>query len=176
VPRPLYGLDALADRPAAPVVLCEGEKAAEAAWDLMPDAVGLTWPGGSKATDKADFSPLEGRDVILWADADEPGREAMKTAAKLARKAGAASVRWLNLPALAAARGRGELPQGFDAADLLAEGWDAGRLAEFMARPDALLDAKTAAPAAERPAANDADAKRTRHRAERFTVTPDGFL
>jgi len=115
------------------VVLCEGEKAAEACWDLMPDAVGITWPGGSKATDKANFEPLKGRDVILWADTDEPGREAMKTAAKLARKSGAASVRWLNLPALAAARGKGELPQGFDAADLLAEGWDAAWLAKFMA-------------------------------------------
>ena len=30
-PRPLYGLDRLAARPAAPVVLCEGEKSADAA-------------------------------------------------------------------------------------------------------------------------------------------------
>lgn len=176
VPRPLYGLDALADRPAAPVVLFEGEKATEAGWDLWPDAVGMTWPGGSKAADKADFSPLTGRDVILWADADTPGREAMKTAAKLARKAGAASFRWLNLPALAAARGKGELPQGYDAADLLAEGWDAARLAEFIARPDALLDTKSAAPAADRPAANGADASEPATASERFTVTADGLF
>ena len=176
VPRPLYGLDALADRPAAPVILCEGEKAAEAAWDLLPDYVGLTWPGGSKAADKANFSPLKGRDVILWADADAPGREAMKTAAKLARQAGAASVRWLNLPALATARGKGELPQGYDAADLLAEEWDAARLAEFMARPDALLDTKLAAPAAERPAADGTGADESATPAERFTVTRDGLF
>lgn len=175
VPRPLYGLDALADRPAAPVVLCEGEKAAEACWDLWPDAVGLTWPGGSKATDKADFSPLTGRDVVLWADADEPGRDAMKTAAKLARQAGAASVRWLNLPALAAARGKGELPKGFDAADLLAEGWDAARLAEFTARPDALLDAKATPPAKPMPAP-DASANGSDTADERFTVTHDGLF
>lgn len=176
VPRPLYGLDALADRPAAPVVLCEGEKATEAGWDLLPDHVGMTWPGGSKAADKADFSPLKGRDVILWADADAPGREAMKTAAKLARQAGAASVRWLNLPALATARGNGELSQGYDAADLLAEGWDAARLAEFMARPDALLDTKAAAPAADRTAANVADASEPATASERFTVTADGLF
>lgn len=176
VPRPLYGLDALADRPRAPVVLCEGEKAAEACWDLWPDTVGLTWPGGSKAADKADFSPLTGRDVVLWADADTPGREAMKTAAKLARQAGAASVRWLNLPALATARGRGELPQGYDAADLLAEGWDAARLAEFMAPADALLDAKAAPPAAERPAAIDANADEPTAAANRFNVTRDGLF
>jgi putative DNA primase/helicase len=169
VPRPMYGLDALADRPAAAVVLCEGEKAAEACWDLLPDAVGLTWPGGSKATDKADFSPLAGRAVILWADADEPGRDAMQTAAKRARQAGAASVRWLNLPALATARGKGELPKGFDAADLLAEGWDAERLAQFMGRPDALLDAD-AAPQAERQA-DEASAA-----GDRFNVTRDGLF
>ncbi|MBW8459148.1 MAG: DUF927 domain-containing protein [Thiobacillus sp.] len=176
VPRPLYGLDALADRPAAPVVLCEGEKATESGWDLLPDHVGLTWPGGSKAADKADFSPLKGRDVILWADADAPGREAMKTAAKLARQAGAASVRWLNLPALVTARGKGELPQGFDAADLLAEGWDAARLAEFLARPDALLDTKAPAPAADKPAAKGADASEPATASERFTVTADGLF
>lgn len=148
VPRPLYGLDALADRPAAAALLCEGEKAAEASWELMPDHVALTWPGGGKAADRADFAPLKGRDVILWADADEPGRQAMKTAARLVRQAGAASVRWLNLPALAAARNLGELPQGFDAADLLSEGWGAARMAGFLARPDALLEAKPA-PAAD---------------------------
>lgn len=152
VPRPLYALDALAEDAARPVVLAEGEKACEACWELLPDHAGLTWPGGGKAADKADFSPLTGRDVILWADADEPGRQAMKTAARLVRQAGAASVRWLNLPALAAARAgnekAGELPQGFDAADLLAEGWDAARMADFLARPDALLEAKPA-PAAD---------------------------
>ncbi|MDA8129664.1 MAG: DUF927 domain-containing protein [Betaproteobacteria bacterium] len=176
VPRPLYGLDALADRPAAPVVLCEGEKAAEACWDLWPDALAMTWPGGSKATDKADFSPLTGRDVVLWADADQPGRDAMKTAAKLARQAGAASVRWLNLPALTATRGKGELPKGFDAADLLAEGWDAARMAEFMARPDALLDGKATPPAADRPANDGANAGEPATAAERFNVTRDGLF
>ena len=117
----------------------------------MPDHIGLTWPGGGKAADKADFTPLQGRDVILWADADEPGRQAMKTAAKLSKQAGAALVRWLNLPALAKVRDHGgELPQGFDAADLLAEGWNAARMAEFMDLPNALLDPRPATPAADR--------------------------
>jgi len=155
-PRPMYGLDTLADRQGAAAVLCEGEKAAEACRELVPDHVALTWPGGGKAADKADFLPLKGRDVILWADADEPGRAAMKTAARLARKAGAASVRWLNLPALVAARDKGEPPQGFDAADLLEEGWDAARMADFLAGPDALLDAKTAQAANGSPAEESA--------------------
>jgi putative DNA primase/helicase len=172
VPRPLYGLDALADRPAAAVLLVEGEKACEAAWELLPDHAALTWPGGGKAADKADFTPLKGRDVILWADADEPGRAAMKTAARLVRQAGAASVRWLSLPALAAARNLGELPQGFDAADLVAEGWDVARMVDFLARPDALLEAKAAPAADAGPPDPGSDPGPD---AGRFTPAPDGL-
>jgi hypothetical protein len=35
-PGPLYGLDRLAAQPDAPVVICEGEKAADAAGRLFP--------------------------------------------------------------------------------------------------------------------------------------------
>lgn len=188
VPRPLYGLDAMGERPAAPVVLYEGEKAAEAGRELLPDHIGLTWPGGSKAADKANFSPIKGRDVILWADADTPGREAMKTAAKLARKAGAASIAWLNLPLFATlapghdADGMAvltetvrELPEGWDAADALAEGWTADHLGLLMTRPDALLEAKQAATA---PAFGSADMGEADAPAQgsRFTVTDAGLF
>lgn len=171
-PHPMYGLDLLAASPAAAVVLCEGEKAAEACRVLMPDHVALTWPGGGKAADKADFAPLQGRDVVLWADADEPGREAMRTAARLARQAGAASVRWLNLPALVTARDKGELLKGFDAADLLAEGWTPERMADFLARADALLDAKTTRPPADTQASPDTVPAPD---AGRFTVAESGL-
>jgi uncharacterized protein (DUF927 family) len=170
-PRPLYGLELLAVSPAAGVVLCEGEKATEAARELMPDHVALCWPGGGKAADKADFTPLQGRDVILWADADEPGKAAMKTAAKLARQAGAASVRWLSLPALATARDKGELPQGFDAADLMADGWNADRLAAFISLPAALLDARPAADRAPAVAAPENPAPDSR-----YSVTDEGLF
>lgn len=176
VPRPLFGLELLAARPAAAVALVEGEKACEAGRDLLPDYVVMTWPGGGKAADKVDFPPLAGRDVVLWADADEPGRQAMKTAARLARQAGASSVRWLNLPALAAARAEGgkpgELPQGFDAADLLAEGWDAARMAAFIALPDALLEAKTRSAADHSQASADPSPT---PEAGRFLVSDDGL-
>jgi hypothetical protein len=46
-PRPLYGLDRLAARPAAPVLVVEGEKAADAAAESLPGFVVMTWPGGS---------------------------------------------------------------------------------------------------------------------------------
>jgi hypothetical protein len=48
-PRPLYGLDRLAARPDAPVIVCEGEKAADAAARIFPDHVIVTSSGGSRA-------------------------------------------------------------------------------------------------------------------------------
>jgi len=165
-PRPLYGLDLLAADPSAPIVMVEGEKAADAARQLLPVHAVLTWPGGGKAADKADFRPLKGREVLLWPDADTPGHAAMQTAERLALKVGAAAVQWLNLATLAAIRNKGELPQGYDAADVLAEGWDAERLAAFMKRPDA-----TTGPQAT-PPADQAD---TGKEASRFTVNDAGL-
>ena len=59
-PRPLYGLDRLADRPAAPVLVVEGEKAADAAAAIFPDFVPVCWPGGARAVGKADWTPCAG--------------------------------------------------------------------------------------------------------------------
>lgn len=76
-PRPLYGLDRLAQKPNAIVILCEGEKKADAAERLLPAVVGMSFSGGSKAVKKTNFEPLRGRKVLLWRDADEPGLQAM---------------------------------------------------------------------------------------------------
>lgn len=77
-PRPMYGLDRLAENPDAQVLLVEGEKAADAAQDLflslgvpMSKLVVVSWPGGGKAVKHADFTPLAGRAVALWPDADQ---------------------------------------------------------------------------------------------------------
>lgn len=69
-PRPLYGLDRLAARPGATVLLVEGEKCADAAHAELPDLVVVSWPGGGKADAKVDWAPLAGRKVITWADSD----------------------------------------------------------------------------------------------------------
>lgn len=126
----------------------------------------MTWPGGGKAADKADFRPLKGRDVLLWPDADTPGHAAMQAAERLALKAGAASVTWLNLKTLEAARNKGALPPGFDAADVLAEGWDAGRLAVFLKRLDAIT----------KPHATPLNQPDTDKEESRFTVTDAGLF
>ncbi|MGQ0445997.1 MAG: hypothetical protein ACT4O2_12950 [Beijerinckiaceae bacterium] len=71
-PRPLYGLDTLATMPGAPAVVCEGEKACDAAARIFPGRARVTSPGGAQAAAKADWNPLAGRRVLIWPDADDP--------------------------------------------------------------------------------------------------------
>ena len=54
-------------------MIVEGEKAADAAAELLPDFVVTTSPFGAKSAGKADWSPVEGRDVTIWPDNDEAG-------------------------------------------------------------------------------------------------------
>lgn len=77
-PRPLYRLDHLS-RANVPVLLVEGEKCADVAADLLSDDFDVvTWPGGSKAVSKADWSHLVGRKVVAWADCDAIRRKLTK--------------------------------------------------------------------------------------------------
>jgi hypothetical protein len=76
--RPLYKLDQLvkADR-GTRFLIVEGEKCASVD---VPGFLVTCWSGGAAATSKTDWAPLEqaaadGR-VIIWPDADEPGRRA----------------------------------------------------------------------------------------------------
>ncbi len=88
-PRPLLYLDQLLARPGDPVIVAEGEKAADAAGFLFPTHVATTWPSGCKAIGKADWKPLTGRSVVLWPDADEVGIQAMDTLAQQLLELGA---------------------------------------------------------------------------------------
>jgi hypothetical protein len=72
-PRPLYGLDQLAQRPGAPVVICEGEKSADAAGAFLPDYVAIASPGGASAAKHSGWMPVAGRKVIISPDHDGPG-------------------------------------------------------------------------------------------------------
>lgn len=166
-PRPLYNLDKLAANVTAPVVVAEGEKSADAAALLFPDAVCTTMLNGAQAPHKTDWKPLAGRVVWLWPDNDEAGRECMVKVAALVREAGAASVEMFNLAAFACAPGGDEvrtLPGKWDAADAVAEGWTAAHVAQLMQAPDFLQSAPvhTSAPATGAPgntAPDDASSK-----------------
>ena len=68
----LYNLDRLVNT-SGPVVVCEGEKAADAADQLLPGFTATTSRNGADSASKADWTPLLSRDVLIWPDNDEPG-------------------------------------------------------------------------------------------------------
>lgn len=75
--RPLYRGHRLSQNPSDLVYLVEGEVCADCL-----ESVGLlavTWPNGAQSVGKVDWSPLAGRDVVLWPDNDAPGLEAMRS-------------------------------------------------------------------------------------------------
>lgn len=140
-PRPLYQLDKLTTNAFAPVVVCEGEKAADAAALLFPDAVCTTMLNGAQSPHKSDWRPLAGRTIWLWPDNDEAGRECMAKVATLAKDAGAQSVQMFNLPSFAYAPGSSDprpLPEKWDAADAVSDGWTAEHVAALMQSSDFL--------------------------------------
>lgn len=189
-PRPLLRLDELARRSADPVVICEGEKSADAAAELLPHYVATCWPNGTNSWQKADFAPLAGRDVLLWPDNDAPGLTCVDALAEHLRQLSAASVRVLALavfnqrpgldgdtPTFAAG---GEWAEGDDAADAPAKGWTPAHLAELERTGELFALAPVAAPTAA-PVKPTASRKGTRKpKAETlpggFRVTADGVF
>ena len=110
-PRPIYNLPAIMERSGDTVLIVEGEKTAIRAAILLPDYVVTTSAGGSKAANGADWTPLQGRRVLIWPDADDPGKKYADKVARLANKAGAQSVRIVPVP--------DTLKKGWDLADTI---------------------------------------------------------
>jgi hypothetical protein len=118
-PRPLYGLPELAT--ATRVIVCEGEKAADAARAL--GFIATTSAGGSQAATKTDWRPLAGKEIWILPDNDPPGRKyADIVAGILAKLTPAPVVRVVELP---------DLPEGGDIVDWIDRHGDA-------AEPDAM--------------------------------------
>lgn len=135
-PRPLCGLDGLSAKSDAPVLISEGEKCRAAGAGAWAGYAALTWAGGGNAVAKSDWSPLAGRDVVLWPDADPAGRKAMlgwhndagnyvPGVAQLCARAGARSIRLIDVS------GQRE---GWDIADALQlDGWTPRQLGAWAA-------------------------------------------
>jgi len=121
-PRPLYGLHRLAARPGARVILVEGEKAADAGGQLFPDDVVVTWPNGSSNAHLVDWTPLAGRTIVAIPDHDAPGVKAMQQIA--AALASVATIQVVTVPEA--------LPEKWDLADALAEGWTPDRARDWL--------------------------------------------
>ncbi|WP_129351157.1 hypothetical protein [Solidesulfovibrio carbinolicus] len=124
VPRPLYGLDRLSASTTDDFVLvCEGEKTADAAQRLLTDAVAVSWPGGSRAVHKADFRPLAGKPVVIWPDADRCGYEAAIGVAEALASMGTAA--HIVLPPAS-------VKSGWDLADAEADDWDSAHVMQHI--------------------------------------------
>ena len=137
-PRPLYGLNRL--RADGPVLVVEGEKCADAAFEQLGDTYSvLTWPGGGKAVNLADWEVLRGRAVVIWpdcdaqtdkagdikAEADQPGMRAAREIAQALTALGCL-VSLVRIPA------PGEKPSGWDVADAIGEGLQGSALADWI--------------------------------------------
>ena len=167
VPRPLYGLERLtvADvddaHHKATVLIVEGEKCADAAAVALPELAVLTWSGGSKAVDKADWSVLAGRKVIIWPDCDsqreklpkdspdgfvpdylpedkQPGIVAARKVATGLHALGC-KVWVMKTPAI------GSKTNGWDVADAIAEGMTGEALEQYVRQQSVWFEGETAA-------------------------------
>lgn len=104
--RPLYNLPNIIRAPE--IVICEGEKAADALIAQNIDAT--TAMGGSNAPlEKTDWSPLQGRKVVIWPDNDQTGRDYAARLKTHLEAHGALAVSILNVPT--------SRPEKWDAAD-----------------------------------------------------------
>ena len=66
---PLYRLPQIMG--ARQVVVVEGEKCVAAVLEAWPDMAVTTFGGGSGSWRRTDWTPLRGKDVSIWADADD---------------------------------------------------------------------------------------------------------
>ncbi|ANA34893.1 hypothetical protein C6T69_00170 [Burkholderia multivorans] len=112
-PRPLYNQPGMTR--AAQVVLVEGEKCAQSLIDAGIVAT-TAMHGANAPVDKTDWSPLKDKAVLIWPDRDKPGWEYAAQAAQAVLAAGAKSCHILYPPE--------EAPEGWDAADAIAESFD----------------------------------------------------
>lgn len=156
-PRPLYvPATLLSDGGRLPVVLVEGEKCAQAGHELLGHEFDfVSWPGGCKAWHYAAWGWLMGRTVYLWPDCDaqhqrlskaereagvdpatkpllpedrQPGMQAMVNIGTELAANQACTVFMCRIPK------PGDVGDGWDIADAIAQGWDAEQVRAFIRR------------------------------------------
>lgn len=133
-PTPVYNGHKLSMYPERPILVVEGEKAAEAAQMIVGDQfIVVTWPGGVNGYRHAQWECITGRSILLWPDADsthtyntkdrkgellpyheQPGPKAMFNIAKSLRRAGNKDISIIDVSDVD--------HDGWDAADALEEG------------------------------------------------------
>lgn len=115
--RPLYNIPNILNEQR--VVWVEGEKCAQALIDAgIPATCTLGGAGAltRKNAEKFDFTPLRGKDLIIWPDNDDAGRRLAEIVREVALESDADTVTILQSPT-------GKPPK-WDAADAISEGFD----------------------------------------------------
>lgn len=112
-PRPLFNQPGIAQT--EQVILVEGEKCAQALIQVGYCAT-TAMNGANAPIDKTDWSPLNGKTVLIWPDKDKPGWNYAEQAAQAILDAGANACAILVPPA--------DKSEGWDAADALIEDFD----------------------------------------------------
>ncbi|MCC2607338.1 DUF927 domain-containing protein [Planctobacterium marinum] len=138
--RPLYRLETFIGQET--VVICEGEKAADACSMLFPSCFVTSWSGGSKAIEKTDFEPLKNKKVILWPDNDSAGDQTIPQLHTQLTKVNVQQTSQINLeffknnhPVNATDwESTGHWPEKADAFEALEMGWTANHLKQANAQ------------------------------------------
>lgn len=105
--RPLYnGFNIKQDQE---IFIVEGEKCADALKRFNINAI--TWPGGANAVMKANWGQLSGKNIFIWADNDEAGRDASQKLADFLQANNQVSI--ISIPE--------DKPDGWDVADYIKE-------------------------------------------------------
>jgi hypothetical protein len=129
-PRALYNLDKIAANPNAAIVVCEGEKSADAAERIFLKSVAVASMNGKDGAEKADWSPLAGRAILIWPDLDDAGAKYAATVASILTGLGCELkvIDAASLCSIAPDGGTREPIEKWDAADAIAEWSDMGAL------------------------------------------------
>lgn len=160
-PRPIYGLETIGNRPdigEGKVLVVEGEKCRDRLHESSGRAV-VSWAGGTQGVKHTDWSPLSGRDVLIWPDFDPPGMAAANEIAAHLASLGS-RVRLVGFADIGVESERetyrvedwraGLYPgRGWDCADALDDGWTQAEIDAFMqatVRPFALPAAQDEKP------------------------------
>ena len=128
-PRPLYNQPGMVH--ARNIILVEGEKCAEVL--IQKGFCAATAMGGANAPlDKTDWSPLKGKNVLIWSDHDAPGKDYGDRLVAYLREYPVLSLSRLEIP--------DDLPDKWDAADAVQEGRDIQAFIQQQLREIALAE------------------------------------
>jgi len=112
--KPIYRQDDIHNKPGETVWITEGEVCADTLSNLGLIA---TTSGSSSSANKADWSILAGRKIIIWRDADDSGLKYAEQVTEILLKL-QCSVKWVDIEKL-------RMPEGGDCVDWLTDHPDA---------------------------------------------------